>query len=87
MLHTIEIATFAFDPAEIEISSGDTIKWINRDGTRHSAKRTIAPAFDTGLLSRDEQSEGVTIEASAGETLKYFCDPHPHMIGTLKVVD
>lgn len=49
-IHEIIIDDTGFHPEKIEILSGDTVKWINKGTTVHSAKG-MAGTFDSGLLS------------------------------------
>ncbi len=48
--HEVIIDDTGFHPEEIEILSGDTVKWINRGTTVHSATG-MAGVFDSGPLS------------------------------------
>lgn len=83
MLHIVTIQNFSFSPPELEISLGDCVKWRNTDGVRHSAKRDKSPLFDTGLLSRNVESDEINFD-DAGE-LDYYCEPHPSMHGKIIV--
>src|SRR5439155_563684 len=46
----VEMKGFAFVPETVEINVGDSVQWVNRDTAQHTATRTDAPAFNTGLL-------------------------------------
>ena len=85
MTHIVTVQGYAYDPPAIQIASGERVKWRNLDGTRHSARRDLSPAFDTGLLSKDEESEEIVIEADPGSELEYYCQPHPQMQGKIIV--
>lgn len=80
--HTVDIADFAFAPAELTITVGDTVTWTNRDAIEHTATSTSG-AFDSGLLAQDE-SYSVTFTAPG--TYDYLCTPHPMMTGRIVVV-
>ena len=84
--HTVIIREFAFDPEEIEIQVGDSIRWINEDSAPHTATRTDATAFDTGLLRQNEERTIQFTEASPADGFGYFCVPHPFMTGRVKVL-
>ena len=86
MTHTIEIRNHSYTPQELKVVVGDAVKWVNRDGTRHSATRDSAPKFDTGLLAKDQESLPISfLEASPVEGYEYYCNPHPDMLGKIIV--
>ena len=80
--HTVVIEDFAFTPANLTIKVGDTVTWINQDGTEHSAWESSNNAFDTGLLSTG-QSAALTF-ASVG-SFNYRCRPHGNMRGSITI--
>ncbi|OBZ19627.1 hypothetical protein A8L34_07035 [Bacillus sp. FJAT-27264] len=77
------MSNFSFSTPKLEIHSGDTVTFINRDEIKHSATADDH-SFDTGLLGKDE-SKSVTF-AKAGE-YGYHCIPHPGMQATIVVKD
>lgn len=82
---SVEIANFAFSPANITVKQGTTVTWTNNDSTVHTATSTDGPAgFDSGNLSRGE-SFSFTFEAAG--TYNYICTPHPSMTGTITVTE
>lgn len=76
-----DIEGFAFKPATINVSVGDTVTFTNRDGAPHTAT-AVNGSFRTGTLRRG-QSESITFN-SAG-TYAIFCAIHPAMKGTVVV--
>ena len=79
--HTVTIKDFAFSPAELTISAGDTVMFMNEDSAPHTATAD-GGAFDTGRLSRG-QSAGLTFP-SAG-SFPYSCTIHPRMKALITV--
>jgi len=80
--HAVEIADFAFAPATLTITVGDTVTWTNRDAVAHTATSTTG-VFD----SRDlEQGESYSVTFTAPGTYDYLCTPHPSMTGRVVVV-
>jgi plastocyanin len=77
----IEFQNFAFSPAEIQITPGTKVEFINRDKVKHSATAD-GGEFDTGLLGQDE-SKTVTFDKEG--TFAYHCDPHQAMTGKIVV--
>jgi plastocyanin len=79
--NAVDIADFAFVPAELTVSVDDTVTWTNQDSTGHTVTRT------DGTESSDELDEGATYELTfdeAGE-FTYACSIHPSMEGTVVV--
>jgi plastocyanin len=77
----VEIADFAFGPAEITIAVGGTVTWTNTDNQAHTA--TSSGNFDTGAID-----PGATASVTFDEpgTFTYICSFHPFMTGTITVV-
>ncbi|MEM9603446.1 MAG: cupredoxin family copper-binding protein [Pseudomonadota bacterium] len=80
---TVAISNFAYVPAQLTVSAGDTVVFVNEDGAPHSATATDG-SFDTGVFAGGE-SGAITV-GSAG-TYAYFCSVHPNMKGTLVVTE
>jgi amicyanin len=80
--HEVDIADFAFSPAELTITVGDTVTWTNRDPMIHTAT-SVNGAFDSGDL---DQGESYSLTFTAAGTYDYLCTPHPSMTGRIVVV-
>jgi plastocyanin len=78
--YTINIQNNTFNPSSLQISVGDTVKWVNLDSVQHEPKGRI---FDSGPLGQNGTFE-YTFN-SAGNYV-YQCAIHPSMLGTIKVV-
>ena len=78
--YTINIQNNTFNPSSLQISVGDTVKWVNMDSVQHEPKGRV---FDSGPLGQNGTFE-YTFN-SAGNYV-YQCAIHPSMIGTIKVV-
>jgi plastocyanin len=78
----VEIADFAFSPGSVEVAAGTTIAWRNADPTAHTVSASDG-AFDSGTLD-----PGVGFETTFSEpgTFAYFCQIHPTMRGSVRVV-
>lgn len=77
----VEMAKFAFAPAEIAIKAGGAVVFVNRDLAPHTATARDG-TFDTGALRKDERTE--IVFPAAGE-FPYFCRFHRHMTGIIRV--
>lgn len=80
--HTVAIADFAFAPATLTITAGDTVTWTNEDPVVHTATSTTG-AFDSGDLA---EGESFSLTFTAPGTYAYLCTPHPGMTGQITVV-
>ena len=79
--HAVTIEGFAFSPAELTASVGDTITVTNNDGAPHTLTAEDG-SFDTGRLNRGESAE---ITLNAAGTFPFKCAFHPAMRGTITV--
>lgn len=79
--HLVEIEDFAFAPATLTITAGDTVTWTNLDAIAHTATSTSG-AFDSGLL---DQGESWSMTFTTPGTYDYLCTPHPSMTGRIVV--
>ena len=77
----ITISNFAFVPALLQISAGNTVTWVNADGAPHNVEVK-------GRMSSDTLMPGSSYSASFAQAgdLDYFCSIHPYMSGTIRVV-
>jgi plastocyanin len=80
--HAVQITGFAFAPAALTVTVGDTVTWTNLDPVIHTATSTSG-AFDSGDLV---QNESFSLTFTAPGTYAYLCTPHPDMTGTVTVV-
>ena len=78
----VSISGFAFNPSNVTVSVGDTVRWTNRDAVAHtstSGKPDSSPGqlWDSPYLSQNQSwSLPVTFVAS---NVPYYCRPHPSM--------
>lgn len=77
----VSIQGFAFNPASVEVSSGDTVKWTNTDSAPHIIKGST---FESRSLAKGDTYEFVFTEPGVYD---YVCSIHPSMKGTVTVVE
>lgn len=77
----VEIRDFAFGPAEIVVTPGETVAWINEDEVAHTVTADDE-AFDSGLL---EPGEGYSRRFDEPGVYPYHCTPHPFMKAVVRV--
>jgi amicyanin len=80
----VDISNFAFSPAAVKVSVGDTVTWTNKDSASHTVTADNAspdaPASD--VLARG-QTYSFTFKKAG--TYSYHCEEHPYMKGTVIV--
>jgi plastocyanin len=81
---TVEIAEFAFSPAELEVPVGASVVWTNGDEFAHTAQADDG-TFDTGDIAAGASSDPVTFEEPG--TYSYFCGIHNSMTAVITVVE
>jgi plastocyanin len=77
---TVKIQGFAFNPADVSVSQGDTVEWINEDAVSNIIKFA---GFESGPLGQGEKFSHKFIEGP-GE-YPYSCAIHPSMTGKVVV--
>jgi len=76
--HFITIAQMNFSPAEITVSKGDTLVFINHDLVAHNVTEEDSNAWASPVLQPGQQWEHI-VTASAN----YYCTIHPVMKGKI----
>ncbi|SHG48846.1 Cupredoxin-like domain-containing protein [Fodinibius roseus] len=74
--HTVEIKQMKFVPAKIEVTPGDSVKWINRDIVAHNVAEET-----NNLWQSTELQNGDTFTIEIKEKASYLCTFHPVMKG------
>ena len=72
---TIKIDNFTFTPAEVTVSAGTSITWVNNDDIPHTVTASNKEFKSKPLDSEDKFS----FVFSAPGSYDYFCSLHPHM--------
>ena len=79
--HTVVIKQMNFDPPQITVNSGETVKWNNEDIFSHTVTADDG-SFDSGLLAPGQSWQ---MAVKSGNTIAYHCRPHPNMTAKLIV--
>lgn len=77
----VVIRRFAFGPAELRISAGERVTWINCDEDSHTTTAD-AGAWSSPLLA---PGDAFTQTFDAVGDFAYHCEPHPFMTGRVIV--
>jgi plastocyanin len=74
-VHEVTMKSISYDPKSIEIKKGDSVEWINKAYTEHSATADgDVEKFDTGLIQQNKTSK--KIEFGKAGTYSYHCSVH-----------
>ncbi|MCX6033853.1 MAG: cupredoxin domain-containing protein [Chloroflexi bacterium] len=78
----VSIASFAFDPATLTITTGTTVTWTNNDTVAHNV------IGDDGSWGSNSLAKGDTFSFTFNKagTFSYHCGIHPSMKATITVV-
>ncbi len=70
----VTMKSISFDPKRIEIKVNDSVEWVNKSYTSHSALADDKTSFDTGSIEPNKSSQKIKF-ATAG-VYKYHCAVH-----------
>jgi plastocyanin len=76
----VSIQNSAFNPASVQISTGDTVKWTNMDSFDHTVTGSI---FKSGNINKGQSYQ---FQFTKPGVYDYICTIHPNMKGTVTVV-
>lgn len=77
----VDIVDFAFDPPQLTITAGTTVRWTNVDSFAHSI-RTDTEAFAELTMGTDES---VVVRFDTPGSYAYFCGIHNSMTAEVVV--
>ena len=78
---TVNIYNHAFDLAQLNVASGTTVRFVNKDTEPHTATADN-DLFDTGEL---EPGGSFKVYFEGSGTVTYHCELHPDMKGVIAV--
>ena len=78
---TVSIRDFFFDPANIAVAPGTTVRWVNQGNAPHTVTANDR-SFDSGRLN---PGQSFTHTFQGAGTFSYFCEIHPHMTASVTV--
>jgi len=78
---TVEISNNAFNPPQLNVAPGTTVRFVNNDNVSHTVTADNG-VFDTGVL-QPGYSLDVVLEGAG--TVPYHCELHPEMQGSIVV--
>jgi plastocyanin len=78
----VSIIDFAFDPASLQVKTGDTVQWTNKDAAPEGHDVT-GDGLDSGLM---KQGDTYSHTFKQPGTFSYICTIHPQMKGSVEVL-
>ena len=81
---SVSIGDNFFEPQEISVAKGATVKWTNEGQVAHTATKTEGPGpqFDSGTI---EPGGDFSFKMTEAGMIEYVCTIHAGQTGTLKV--
>jgi plastocyanin len=80
----VRIREFAFTPADIRVTAGSTVRWLNFGSFQHTVtSSTPGGVLDSGSLDTNQSYE---FQFTQPGVYPYHCDFHPSMTGTVTVL-
>lgn len=81
----VTIRDYRFDPAELHVKTGTTVRWTNGEKrVSHSVFFTGPAGFESDRVFPGESYER---RFDAPGSYPYRCGPHPEMTGRVEVAD
>jgi plastocyanin len=82
---TQKIDQLYYDPQDITVSIGTTVKWINNDETMHTVTSGTLELGPSGIFDSSILNAGSSFEHtfSSAEIVDYYCIVHPWMTGSV----
>lgn len=78
--HTVTIVKMKFNPTDLVVHKGDTVVWINKDFFQHDVTEMTSQKW-----SSKPMDQGQTFSKVIKEDVKYFCNLHKVMKGTITI--
>ena len=77
VVHSVQMANFAFAPQALAVTSGDSVTWTNQDEAPHTVTTTSGPrSISSPMLSK---GQSFTYTFVVPGTYSYYCAVHPDM--------
>jgi plastocyanin len=77
---TVVISGMAFHPADLKVSKGDTVVWVNKGLVTHDVTEYPKKKWTSGDIKSGDSWKKVI-----HKSFNYFCSIHPTMTGKIRV--
>lgn len=83
----VEVRQFRFMPGDLEVETGTTVTWTNRDDILHTATSGATPGTPDGRFDGPMDGPGQSFSHTFDRPGRYpyFCSRHTSMTGTVVV--
>ncbi len=81
VIHDVSIVDFSFQPSNLAIAAGDTVRWTNHGGFLHSSTSNSG-IWDSGIL---ENGDSYMRGFPTSGPYSYHCSVHPSMTALVSV--
>ena len=81
----VRIENYRFNPPEISIRVGDTVRWSNHE--KRTSHSVILPINGVPESERMFPDESWSYRFERAGRYEYHCGPHPEMTGVIRVGD
>jgi plastocyanin len=81
----VRIESYRYDPAEVSIKAGDSVRWLN--GEKRTSHSILFPAEGGRESERIFPGETWERRFDRAGRYEYRCGPHPEMKGVVVVAD
>jgi plastocyanin len=78
----IDMKNIAFEPKQVTVKVGQTVKWENYDTVDHNVTATAGEEFKSDNFGKGGE---YSYKVDKAGTIKYVCTLHPGMEGTVTV--
>src|SRR5262249_47078946 len=78
----VKIDNFTFEPQELTVNAGSTVKWVNHDDIPHTVVSDDKTTFKSKALDTDD---AFSFTFAKPGIYPYFCSIHPKMTGKVVV--
>ena len=82
---SVSIQDFFFDPGQLSVAPGTTVRWVNEGQAPHTVTSTDGKELDSATLQPGDTYTFTFDEGDAGETFAYQCTIHPQMTASVTV--
>jgi len=84
---TVAMKEIQFQPAEVTVAKGATVKWTNDDSVGHDVTKKSGPGprFSSGDAGGLQSGDSFQQKFDTPGAVQYVCTVHPNMKGTVTV--
>lgn len=81
---TVSIKNYSFDPPILTVKAGTKVTWINDDSAQHTVTSDSGNSINSANIASGKSSSFTFTQTG---TIKYHCNIHPEMQGSIVVTN